>query len=99
MDTAQILLVVVVSVLTVILSLVGFEVFLILKEFKKTVSKTNKILDDTGLISESVAKPIAGLSGFLTGLKDSANLVKLLADRFGDDEEEPENKKGTKHAK
>jgi hypothetical protein len=98
MDTAQILLVVVVLVLTVILSLVGFEVFLILKEFKKTVSKTNKILDDTGLISESVAKPIAGLSGFLTGLKDSANIVKLLADRFGDEDEE-DSKKGTKHAK
>jgi hypothetical protein len=98
MDTAQILLIVVVSVLTVILSLVGFEVFLILKELKKTVCKTNKILDDTGLITESVAKPIAGFSGFLTGLKDSANLVKLLTERFGEDDETEEGKKGKKHA-
>lgn len=98
MDTAQILLIVVVSVLTVILSLVGFEVFLILRELKKTVNKTNKILDDTGLISESVAKPIAGLSGFLTGLKDSANIVKLLAERFGGDDEPEEENKRKKHA-
>ena len=93
MDTAQILLVVVVLVLTVILSLVGFEVFLILRELKQSVRKTNKILDDTGLITESVAKPIAGFSGFLSGLKDSANIVKILADKFGTEEEE-KGKKG-----
>lgn len=94
MDTAQILLIVVVMVLTAILTLVGVEVFFILREVRQTVKKTNKILDDSGLITESIAKPIAGFSGFLTGLKDSANLVKILSDKFGADEEEEPVKKG-----
>lgn len=94
MDSAQILLIIVVMVLTAILTLVGVEVFFVLREFRQTIKKTNKILDDSGLITESIAKPIAGFSGFLTGLKDSANIVKLLADRFGGDNEEKITKKG-----
>jgi hypothetical protein len=92
MDSAQILLIIVVMVLTAILTLVGVEVFFILREFRETIKKTNKILDDSGLITESIAKPIAGFSGFLTGLKDSANIVKILADKFGADEDEPVKK-------
>jgi len=94
MDSAQILLIIVVMVLTAILTLVGVEVFFILRELRQTVKKTNKILDDSGLITESIAKPIAGFSGFLTGLKDSANIVKILADKFGGDDEEVAAKKG-----
>jgi hypothetical protein len=94
MDSAQILLIIVVMVLTAILTLVGVEVFFILREFRQTIKKTNKILDDSGLITESIAKPIAGFSGFLTGLKDSANIVKLLADKFGQDDDEEMTKKG-----
>lgn len=98
MDSAQILLIIVVMVLTAILTLVGVEVFFILRELRETVKKTNKILDDSGLITESIAKPIAGFSGFLVGLKDSANIVKLLVERFGGDDEEEESAKGKKHA-
>lgn len=94
MDSAQILLIIVVMVLTAILTLVGVEVFFILREFRETIKKTNKILDDSGLITESIAKPIAGFSGFLTGLKDSANIVKILTDKFGGDDDEESVKKG-----
>lgn len=76
MEITQILLVVTVLVLTTILSIVGFEVFLILKEFRQSVRKINKILDDAGLISESVAKPISGLSDLATGLRALAEFVK-----------------------
>lgn len=85
MDSAQILLIIVVMILTAILTLVGVEVFFILRELRQTVEKTNKIIDDSGLITASIAKPIAGFSGFLLGLKDSAKMVKILAEHFGED--------------
>jgi hypothetical protein len=90
MDAAQILLIIVVLILTAILTLIGVELFFILREFRETVRKVNKILDDTGLITQSVAQPIAGFSGFLTGLKSGAGLVKFLTNQLDDEDQEEE---------
>lgn len=78
-DTTQILLIAVITVLTVILTVIGIQLIYILREFRKTVEKTNKILDDTGLITESIAKPVVGISSLITGIKagvDIANIFK-----------------------
>lgn len=75
----QILLFLVVSVLTTILSIAGIEVIHILREFRETIRKTNRIMDDFQTISSSVAKPIAGISGFLTGLKSGLDVINLIA--------------------
>jgi hypothetical protein len=78
-DTTQILLIAVITVLTVILTVIGIQLIYILKELRKTVDKVNKILDDTAIVSENIAKPVAGISSLLTGLKagvDIANLFK-----------------------
>lgn len=75
---AQILLILVISVLSTLLVLCGIQTYYILKEFRETVKKVNKVLDDAGTVSSSVAKPVAGLSGFLTGLKSGANIVKFF---------------------
>lgn len=74
----QILLFIVVSVLTVVLTIAGIEVIHILREFKETVKKTNRILDDTQMITSSVAKPISGVSGFLMGIKSGADVINLF---------------------
>lgn len=80
-DITQGLLVVVVVVLTVLLTAVGIQVFFILRELRQSVKKTNKILDDTGLISESVAKPISVISNSLTEVSGVAGLLSWLATR------------------
>ncbi len=74
----QILLFLVVSILTTLLTLAGIQVVHILKELRETVKKTNKMLDDFQLISSSVAKPIAGISGFITGLKGGTDIINLF---------------------
>jgi len=86
MEITQVVLASVIIILTVVLTFIGVEVFFILREFRETVRKTNKIIDDAGLISESIAKPIVGLSGFLTGLKSGAGLIKILTKNLGKDE-------------
>lgn len=72
---------VVVIVLTVLLTAVGIQVFFILRELQQSIKKTNKILDDAGLISESVAKPISAISNSLTGVSGIAGLLGWLAAR------------------
>lgn len=64
--------------MTTLLTLAGIQVIHILKEIRETVKKTNKILDDTGLITSSIAKPITGISGFITGLKSGTDLINLF---------------------
>ncbi|OQA93843.1 MAG: hypothetical protein BWY24_00076 [Microgenomates group bacterium ADurb.Bin219] len=77
----QILLFLTVFILTTVLTLCGIQVFHILKELRESVKKANKILDDFGIISESVAKPVSGISGFLTGLKSGTEIINLLKGR------------------
>lgn len=74
----QTLLFIVVTVLTVLLTLSGVQVYYILKEFRLTVKKVNKILDDTEIMTSSVAKPIAGISGFITGIKSGSDILNLF---------------------
>lgn len=86
-EITQIIIIFVVVLLTSVLTVVGIEVFLILKEFRITVKKMNKIIDDAGIISESVAKPVQSLSGFLMGLKNGMDFMKIVS-KFAEDKEE-----------
>jgi len=80
-DNTQLLLIAVVAVLTVLLTIIGVQVFFILKEIKRSIEKLNKMLDDAGLISESVARPIASLSNSITGVSGIAGLLGWLSQR------------------
>lgn len=82
-DNTQLLLIVVITVLTVLLTAIGIQVFFILREVKKSIEKFNKIIDDAGVISESIAKPISSLSGSITGLSGIAGLLGWLTKRKG----------------
>lgn len=77
-DITQILLIAVITILTVMLTVIGMQLVYILREFRKTVEKVNKILDDTGLITESIAKPVAGVSSILTGIKAGVDLAHIF---------------------
>lgn len=77
-DPAQTALFLVVIVLTILLVVLGIQVFFILKELRKTIDKANKVLDDTGAITESVSKPISSLSSLAMGLKAGARIAKIL---------------------
>lgn len=78
MDPAQLILVIVIVLLTIILLILGIQVFLILRDFQKTVKKANKVLDDTGVITESVAGPVSNLSMLASGIKAGAFIAQLL---------------------
>lgn len=80
-DSTQILLIAIVTALTILLSVIGVQVFFILREVQRSIQKMNKMLDDAGTISESIAKPISSLSGSITGVSGIAGLLGWLASR------------------
>ena len=83
-DTTQILLIVVITVLTILLTAVGIQVFFILREVRSSIQKLNKVLDDASEISEAVAKPITSLSNSITGLSGVTGLLGWLVNRKRD---------------
>lgn len=78
MDTAQVLLLTVVSVLTLLLVVLGLQVFFILREVKNTISKANKVLDDAGVISGSISRPVESLSTVMSGIKLGSLVAAFL---------------------
>lgn len=92
-DTAQAVLLFVLVVLTVLLLVLGIQVFFILRELRQTVSKANKVLDDTGVITESVSEPVSKFPSLVSGLKIGAGIASLLkrrkrSQRLNEDDDE-----------
>ena len=77
-DAAQILLFLVILILTTLLLVLGIQVFFILKELRKTLNKTNKVLDNTDEITESIKRPLSSFSALLMGLKAGSSLMKII---------------------
>lgn len=94
MDIAQIALFIIIVVLTILLLALGIQVFIILREFRKTVLKANKVLDNTNIITESVSSPLSSLSGLASSIKAGVSFVSLLKKIISKDEgSEKRNKK------
>jgi len=77
-DPVQTILIFVIVVLTALLFALGIQVFLILRELRRTVSKANKVLDDTSIITKSVSGPVASLTSLSSGLKIGALIAKIV---------------------
>jgi uncharacterized membrane protein len=88
MDSAQVILVIVIILLTVLLMALGIQVFFILREFRKTVLKTNKVLDNTNVITQSVSTPISSLSSIAAGIKTGATFINLFKKILTSDKDE-----------
>lgn len=77
-DPAQTALFLVIIILTVLLVVLGIQVYFILRALRITLEKANKVLENAGTITESVSKPISSLSTLAMGLKTGATIAKIL---------------------
>ncbi len=77
-DPVQLVLLLVIAVLTVLLVVLGIQVFFILKQLRTTIKTANKILENTENITESVSEPVSFLSGLLLSGKSLTALLNLL---------------------
>ena len=94
MDSAQIILIIVIILLAILLFALGIQVFFVLKEFRKTVSKANKVLDNTNVITHSVSAPISSLSSIATGIKTGVTFINLFKKILSNDDDGKRKKEG-----
>jgi hypothetical protein len=81
LDVTQFILVMVAVIITALLVVIGIQVYNILKEFRETIRKANKIIDDFGQVSESIARPIASVADVLTGATGLTGLLSWFLDK------------------
>ncbi len=88
-DSVQIVLFVVISVLTILLVVLGIQVYFILKEVRKTIEHANNVISHANLITESIAKPISSLASLSTGFKAASivSVAKIIKSLLAKDEE------------
>ncbi|HVZ67366.1 MAG TPA: hypothetical protein VG917_03820 [Patescibacteria group bacterium] len=77
-DPVQIVLLIVIILLTLLLLVLGVQVFFILKELRNTITRANRVLENTESITESVSEPMSFLSGILFNARSISTISKIL---------------------
>lgn len=86
MDSVQTTIVIISFGLTILLVVLGIQVWYILKEMKFSLQKINKMLDDMGKMTGTVSDSMAGVAGLVSGLKAGLSLFGKFRQRETDHE-------------
>ena len=74
-ETAQIVIITVVTILSIVLSLIGFQMYMLLKELRETIGKTNNILADVDNVTSKLSQSTETVSGMFEGLRAVVGLI------------------------
>ena len=78
MDPLIALLIVVVTILSVLLVIVGVQVILILKQFRQTLDLVNRNLKSVDDTITMIAQPFHGMGDTVAGLKSGMKLAETF---------------------
>lgn len=78
MDTTQIILLSVILVLTIFVVVVGFQVFFVIRDFRRTLFRVNKLLDDADEVISQVKRPVEMAGNLLTSAAAGVGIAHLL---------------------
>jgi len=89
-DSVQLILLLVIITLTLLLVILGIQVFYILRDLRKTIKKTNKILENADAITEGIEGPISAISSLVLGAKATSliSIVKFVKNFLSRDPDE-----------
>lgn len=82
-DPVQAVLLFVILLLSILFVILGVQVFLILKDLRVTIKKTNYILDEVHEITENISEPM----NFIHSLLSSSGIVSIIAKFFNSGKE------------
>ncbi len=78
LEPNQILLFIVVIVLTSITTIIGWQVYLILSEIRKMLSKFNTMADGVVSMTQNIGKSFQNINGFSEGIKTVFGVFKTF---------------------
>ncbi len=78
MDITQTILLAIIIVLAIFLVALGFQVFFVLKDLRKTLNRMNMLFDDANSLITQVKKPVESAGNFVSALTAGAGIAHLL---------------------
>jgi len=78
MDPVQLTIIVISFILTTLVVILSIQVWHILGEFRSTVQKVNKMLDDGGKVTGVISDSATSVVGFVSGIKTGMNVLSLF---------------------
>ncbi len=88
MDPVQLTIIIISFILTTLVVILSIQVWHILGEFRLTVQKVNKMLDDGGKVSGVISDSATSVAGFLSGIKTGMNVLSLFKKKKEDETHE-----------
>lgn len=92
MDITQTVLLAVIIALAILLVVVGFQVFFVLKDLRKTLFRLNRLFDNADDLVGQVKKPIESAGNLFTAMTAGVGIAHLLKRGDKDKHERPEGK-------
>ena len=86
MDPVQLTIIVISFILTLLLVVLGVQVWYILKEMRTSLIKMNSMLDDGKKITATIGDSISGIAGVASGIRAALSVFKVFKKK--DKEEE-----------
>lgn len=77
-DPLVIVLTVVCTILTILLVVIGIQVFIVLQELKKTLNKANSILEVLHATAVHTLVPLTSLRGIAQGVRGGLHIVEAF---------------------
>jgi len=77
-EPTQILIFAVIIILTILMVIIGWQIYLILSEIKKALVKMNKTVDNVSDFAGNIGRSFQNLSGFSEGIKAVFGIFKLF---------------------
>lgn len=87
MDPIQITIVVISFILTLLVVVLGVQVWYILKEMRTAITKTNTMLDDAKKVTGTVGDSVSSMSGIVSGIKAALSVFKTFRKKNEESEE------------
>lgn len=78
MDVTQTILLAIIIVLAIFLVALGFQVFFVLKDLRKTLTRMNMLFDDANDLVGQIKKPVESAGNFVTALTAGAGIAQLF---------------------
>ncbi len=78
MDPVQITIIIISFILVTLIVILTIQTIGIMKEFKLTVQKINKMLDDGGKVTGIVSDSATSIAGVIGGIKTGMNVFSMF---------------------
>jgi len=79
MDLPQILLLTAIFVISIILTIIGVQIIMLLRDARDTLKRADNLLGDLEFLSRSLTRTSSSFSHLASGLQSGMQLVSLVA--------------------